>query len=147
MLNINTCTRLFVTGICRTGQIAHIFRRILLTIFFEFLNFYRTTDFTMQNVVTISSTISSIPRYETGQGFYMVWYDIIRKWTVQKVGGLLKGRVRGDYFIPFRGASFWGEKSKPQDRFTPKISFTPATFFIKIFGKKCRKNCTSDRQF
>ena len=75
MLNINTCTRLFITGICRTGQIAHIFRRILLITFFEFLNFYRTTDFTMQNVVTSSSTISSIPRYETGQGF--IWFGKI----------------------------------------------------------------------
>ena len=90
-MNINTCTRLFITGICRTGQIAHIFRRILLITFFEFLNFYRTTDFTMQNVVTISSTISSIPRYETGQGFYMVGYDIIRMRTVRKVGGHLQG--------------------------------------------------------
>ena len=109
MLNINTCTRLFVTGICRTGQIAHIFRRILLITFFEFLNFYRTTDFTMQNVVTPSSTISSIPRYETGQGFYMDGYDIryllrkrvesgrYKKWSV-----ICKDRP-GEYFTLKRG--------------------------------------------
>ena len=106
MLNINTCARLFITGICRTGQIAHIFRRILLITFFEFLNFYRTTDFTMQNVVTSSSTISSIPRDETGQGFYMDGYDIRYSLKIDmKVDGTKSGRslariVRGEYFIP-----------------------------------------------
>ena len=111
-MNINTCTRLFITGIYRTGQIAHIFRRILLITFFEFLNFYRTADFAMQNVVTTSSTISSIPRYETGQGFCMVGYDEIwiysgkgLKVDGQKVGGHLQGSS-GESISTQRGLYF-----------------------------------------
>ena len=77
-MNIDTCTGLFIAGICRTGQFAHIFGRILLIIFFEFLNFYRTTRVTMQNVV---SRIISIPRDKTGQGFDLVW-PVFIAWSI-----------------------------------------------------------------
>ena len=92
MMNFKTCTRLFITGICdrnicrtvqiRPGQFAHIFGLIT---FFEFLNFYRTTDFTMQNVVC---RIISITRNITGQGFYLVWSKVngLRsKWAIWRV--------------------------------------------------------------
>ena len=94
MVNFNTRTRLFIPSFGRTGQFAHIFGRILLITFFEFLNFYRTTDFTMQNVV---SRIISITRNITGQGFYLVWSKVngLRsKWAIRRVQSEWSGSDR-----------------------------------------------------